>query len=95
LFEKRQKIFLSLLFIKDMIDKSKKKSISISPVLTYIDHYDNNDTNRNSISSSSSSSSINSINSYTTENKNNTKSKLKMRKSYDHNDNYDSDFEYY
>jgi hypothetical protein len=92
LFEKKAKIFLSLLFIKDMIDKSKKKSISISPVLTYIDHYDNNDTNRNSISSSSSSSSINS---YTTENKNNTKSKLKMRKLYDHNDNYDSDFEYY
>ena len=75
-----------------MIDKSKKKSISISPVLTYIEHYDNNDTNRNSISSRSSSSSMNS---YTTDNNNNSKSKIKMRKSYDHNDIYDSDFEYF
>jgi hypothetical protein len=89
---------LSLLNIKDMIDKNKKKSISISPILTYI-NYDDKNYNRNSISSITSTSSSGSCSS-TTNNNNNTNNDRTSSKSYlkrfiNLNDNNDSDFEYY
>lgn len=66
-----------------MFNKSKKKTITISPILTYINY----DTNRNSISSSSSNDSINDY-------KNNSRFYLKMSKS-SNSDFDDFDYEYY
>lgn len=83
LIEKGQIIFCLYYLLKIMVNKSKKKTITISPILTYINY----DTNRNSISSSSSNDSINDY-------KNNSRFYLKMSKS-SNSDFDDFDYEYY
>ena len=87
---------MSLLNIKDMINKNKK-SISISPILTYMD----DNIHRNSVSSNSSTNNNihrNSVSSNSSSNSSTRKSfnpYFKRFSSSNDNDNDNSDFEYY